>query len=225
MTTAGEPLTIILEDDLKLRASLVRGLGEEGFRARGVGTGAELLDALATTHPDLIVIDIGLPDADGRDVCLALRARGIVAPVLFLTALGRLPDLLTGFNSGGDDYLTKPFAFEELLARLHALLRRSGGPPAPALGRFTLDPGAHAVVGDGVSVRLSPTEFRLLARLAATPGAVVRRSALIATGWPDGAIVADNTLDAFIARIRGKLATLPDGPRITATYGVGYSIA
>jgi len=224
MTTAGEPSTVVLEDDLKLRSALVRGLREEGFGARGVGTGAELLDVVTTSAPDLIIIDIGLPDADGRDVCLALRARGIFTPVLFLTARSRLPDRLMGFSSGGDDYLTKPFAFEELFARLRALLRRSGGPDPATLGRFALDPATHSLVADDIVVRLSPTEFRLLARLAATPGAVVRRGALIATGWPDGAIVSDNTLDAFVARIRRKLSALPDAPRITSVYGVGYSI-
>ena len=111
-----------------------------------------------------------------------------------------------------------------MLARLRALLQRSGGPPRATLGRFALDPVAHALATDDVVVRLSPTEFRLLARLATTPGAVVRRAALVATGWPDGAIVYDNTLDAFMARIRRKQSALPDAPRIKSVYGVGYSI-
>jgi two-component system response regulator MprA len=214
----------VLEDDLRLRSLLVRGLCEEGFAAHGVGTGEELLKAVASTLPDLLIIDIGLPDADGRDVCAALRAQGISAPVLFLTARSRLPDRLTGFSAGGDDYLTKPFAFEELVARLHALVRRGGISESVALGDFVLDPTVHAIVAGDTVVPLSPTEFRLLACLASKPGSVVRRRSLVAAGWPNGAMVSDNTLDAFIARLRRKLATLSGGPVVKTAYGIGYSI-
>jgi two-component system response regulator MprA len=189
-----------------------------------VGTGEELLKAVASTLPDLLIIDIGLPDADGRDVCAALRAQGISAPVLFLTARSRLPDRLTGFSAGGDDYLTKPFAFEELVARLHALVRRGGISESVALGDFVLDPTVHAIVAGDTVVPLSPTEFRLLACLASKPGSVVRRRSLVAAGWPNGAMVSDNTLDAFIARLRRKLATLSGGPVVKTVYGIGYSI-
>src|SRR6185436_9080995 len=127
---------------------------------------------------DVLVLDIGLPDADGRDVCQALRARGVASPVLFLTARDALPDRLSGFHAGGDDYLTKPFAVAELLVRMRALLRRSGAEaPAPAAGggEVRLDPALHGVrVGDA-SAALTPTEFRLLAALAARSGEVVRR--------------------------------------------------
>lgn len=224
MRKADGPRTVVLEDDLGLRSLLVRGLCEEGFAASGVGTGGELLRTVGSVTPELLVIDIGLPDADGRDVCLALRARGVTAPVLFLTARSRLPDRLAGFSAGGDDYLTKPFAFAELIARLHALLRRSGTSAAVSLGNLTLDPSAHAIVAENAVVPLSPTEFRLLACLAAAPGEVVRRQSLVAAGWPNGAIVYDNTLDSFVARLRRKLSKLPDGPVIKSVYGVGYSI-
>lgn len=222
--TADGPRTVVLEDDLQLRSLLVRGLCEEGFAARGVGTGAELLETVASAAPELLIIDIGLPDADGRDVCAALRARGVTAPVLFLTARSRLPDRLAGFNAGGDDYLSKPFAFEELVARLRALVRRSDTSEAVWLGNLTLDPTAHAIVAEDAVVSLSPTEFRLLARLASTPNKVVRRQSLVAAGWPHGEFVSENTLDAFVARLRRKLSALPDAPAITSVYGVGYSI-
>ncbi len=224
MSNVDGPCTLVLEDDLKLRSLLVRGLCEEGFAARGVGTGGELLATVASTQPELLIIDIGLPDTDGRDVCLALRARGVTAPVLFLTARSRLPDRLAGFSAGGDDYLVKPFDFEELIARLRALVRRSGAPAAVSLGCLTLDPRTHAIVAEDAVIALSPTEFRLLARLASTPGEVVRRQSLVAAGWPNGAIVYDNTLDVFVARLRRKLSTVPHAPVIKPVYGVGYTI-
>jgi two-component system OmpR family response regulator len=216
---------LILEDDLELRTTLVRGLREEGFRAESVGTGAHLLERLATLTPDALIIDIGLPDADGRDVCQAVRARGVQAPVLFLTARAALHDRLAGFSAGGDDYLTKPFAFEELVARLAALLRRGGGERTTLVGGLTLDPAAHAMSCASAVVPLTPTEFRLLARLAAAPGDAIRRQTLIAAAWPHGAIVHDNTLDAYVARLRRKLASLPGAPQITTVHGVGYSLA
>src|SRR6266566_6372034 len=133
-----QPRVLIAEDDPELRGVLQRGLAEEGFAPETVGTGAELLARVDSEPPDLLVVDIGLPDADGRDVCQALRARGVQAPVLFLTARDALPDRLAGFSSGGDDYMTKPFALDELVARLHALLRRAS-PEVPEVGGMRLD--------------------------------------------------------------------------------------
>jgi two-component system response regulator MprA len=214
----------IAEDDHELREMLVRGLVEEGFAARGVASGRELLELVAEDAPDLLVVDIGLPDSDGRDVCQALRAGGVQAPVLFLTARGALTDRVSGFSAGGDDYLTKPFAFAELIARLEALLRRARPDLTVAAGSMRLDPVAHAALGDGARVQLTPTEFRLLARLVASPGSTVRRRDLLRAGWPHGARVRDNTLDAYLARIRRKVAALPEAPTITTVHGVGYRI-
>jgi two-component system OmpR family response regulator len=215
---------LILEDDLEMRSMLVRGLREEGFRAESVGTGGQFLERVTSGSPDVLIIDIGLPDADGRDVCQALRAQGVTAPVLFLTARDALTDRISGFKAGGDDYLTKPFAFAELVVRLEALLRRAGGGPAVDVGALRLDPRSHAATCGGASVALTPTEFRLLARLAAAPGEAVRRHALVEVAWPHGAFVQENTLDAYIARLRRKLAGLPDAPAIVTVHGVGYCI-
>jgi two-component system response regulator MprA len=177
----------------------------------------------AADPPDVLILDVGLPDADGRDVCQALRARGVSAPVLFLTARGSLTDRITGFNAGGDDYLAKPFALAELLVRVHALVRRGAGADAkgPSDGML-LDPAEHAIVRNGTAVPLTPTEFRLLAALAAKPGSVVRRHALVAAGWPPGAVVHDNTLDAYVARMRRKLLEAGAAERIETRRGVGY---
>jgi two-component system, OmpR family, response regulator len=182
--------------------------------------------SFAADPPDALVMDVGLPDADGRDVCQALRAMGLATPVLFLTARTALPDRLSGFHAGGDDYMTKPFAVAELLVRVQALVRRGGAASNLAERRspLTLDPAAHAIVGEAAMVPLTPTEFRLLGALAARPGEVVRRASLIAAGWPDGAIVHANTLDAYLARIRRKLRDAGAPEVIETARGVGYRL-
>ncbi len=215
---------LILEDDTEMRTLLMRGLREEGYAVGGAGTGVHFLEKVADEEPDAMIIDIGLPDADGRDVCQALRAQGVQAPVLFLTARSALPDRLSGFSAGGDDYLTKPFAFAELVVRVDALLRRAGHEPSVSVGELRLDPATHAATCVDASVELTPTEFRLLAKLAAAPGDAVRRRALVETAWPHGAIVHDNTLDVYIARLRRKLGSLPGAPSIKTVHGVGYSL-
>jgi two-component system OmpR family response regulator len=216
---------VIVEDDPDLRRVLVRGLKEEDFQVRAFASGTDLLATVDEQAPDALVVDIGLPDADGRDVCQALRARGVLAPVLFLTALGALPDRLAGFSAGGDDYMTKPFALDELIARLHALLRRSSPEVAAEVGAMQLDPSTHAISCGEKTARLTPTEFRLLAALAARSGKVVRRRELIQAAWPHGAIVHDNTLDAYLARLRRKLRSLEGAPEISTAHGVGYSLS
>jgi two-component system response regulator MprA len=215
---------MVVEDDDELRGVLARGLREEGFAAATAATGADLLDRIDRSMPDAFVIDIGLPDSDGRDLCQMLRARGVQAPILFLTARDALVDRIAGFDAGGDDYLAKPFAFVELVARLQALLRRSGSNGAIEAAGLRLDPVAHAVGDDSVTVALTPTEFRLLAKLFGNPGEAVRRRDLVRAGWPHGAIVRDNTLDAYVARLRRKLRTLDGSPEICTVHGIGYRV-
>ena len=219
-----EPRVLIAEDDHELRGVLVRGLREEGFVTEGVSSGADLLRRGTDEVPDIFIVDVGLPDADGRDVCQALRARGIDVPVMFLTARDALPDRLAGFSAGGDDYLTKPFAFGELVARMRALVRRGGTDLVVEVGPLRLDPVAHSVSINAQNVSLTPTEFRLLALLAAHPGQAVRRKQLVDAAWPYGAIVRDNTLDVYVARLRRKLRSLPGAPGISTVHGVGYVI-
>src|SRR3954451_21455851 len=135
---------LVVEDDAELLELLLRGLREEGFKAIGAATGHQALERADANALDALVIDVGLPDADGRDVCQALRARGIAAPVLFLTARDAVTDRLSGFHAGGDDYLTKPFALAELLVRVHALVRRAAGDaPVRSASGLLLDPAAH----------------------------------------------------------------------------------
>jgi DNA-binding response OmpR family regulator len=214
---------LVVEDDADLRSLLRRGLLEEGFEVTAVADGAAAI-AASESDPDALVMDIGLPDADGRDVCQALRARGSHAPVLFLTARDAVTDRLAGFSAGGDDYLTKPFHFGELVARLRALLRRSGADPGTDVAGLRLNPVTHAVHRGEEQVALTPTEFRLLAALAAQPDGVVRRIDLVRAAWPDGAIVHDNTLDQYIARLRRKLRELDADAAIATVHGVGYRL-
>src|SRR5881227_267058 len=129
-----ERRVLLVEDDADLRGVLARGLREEGFEVSAVERGADALRAAGARRPDAIVLDIGLPDADGRDVCQALRAQGLQAPVLFLTARDGVTDRLSGFGAGGDDYVSKPFVFDEVVARLRALLRRAGANGAVSVG-------------------------------------------------------------------------------------------
>jgi two-component system response regulator MprA len=213
---------LVVEDDADLRRVLARGLDEEGFTALAVATGTAALEQ-DLDGIDAVVLDVGLPDADGRDVCQALRARGCQAPVLFLTARDALSDRLSGFGAGGDDYVTKPFHLSEVVARLHALLRR-GNVGALEVGDLRLDPVAHELSGPDGRVPLTPTEFRLLAALAGRPGAVLRRRELALAAWPDGAVVHANTLDQYLVRLRRKLRTAAPECVITTVHGVGYRL-
>jgi two-component system response regulator MprA len=215
----------LCEDDEELRSVLGRALGAEGFDVRATATGHDAVQRFSQDPPDVLILDIGLPDADGRDVCQALRAHAVDSPVLFLTAHGGLADRLAGFGAGGDDYLAKPFALAELVYRVRALGRRSGALPAsPEPGELRLDPATHALHFGGRRAELTPTEFRLMAALAARPGEVIRRHELVAAAWPDGAIVHDNTLDTYVARLRRKLRDLEVTQQIATVRGVGYSL-
>jgi two-component system OmpR family response regulator len=215
------PCVGLCEDDDELRGTVRRAFERAGYSVRATASGTDALRAFAEDPPDVLVLDIGLPDADGRDVCQALRAQGVASPVLFLTARSALPDRLSGFHAGGDDYLAKPFALAELLVRVASLARRAPA-RAAADGGVVLDPSAHAIVNGDERVPLTPTEFRLLAALVARPAEVVRRAALVSVAWPDGAIVHDNTLDAYLARIRRKLRDAGTPVTVETVRGVGY---
>ena len=211
----------VCEDELALRSVLTRALRAMGHDPVIVATAAEALRAFVRRRPDVLILDIGLPDADGRDLCVALRAAGVDSPVLFLTARDGLHDKISGFEAGGDDYLTKPFELEEVRVRLDALLRRSPAPPSDDVDGLVLDPARHALIVGDDEVGLTPTEFRLLGRLMSEPATVVRRHALVAAAWPHGAIVSDNTLDSYVRRLRNKLEP-HDLSAISTVRGVGY---
>ena len=216
----------ICEDDDALRQILRDALERAGCAVRPTASGHDAMRAFSAAAPEVIVLDIGLPDADGRDVCQALRARGVTAPVLFLSARDAVADRVSGFHAGGDDYLVKPFAMAELVVRVQALARR-GGATAPADLGSLLDPARHAIMPEGEGtevVRLTPTEYRLLAGRCAAGGEVVRRPTLVRSAWPEGAIVSDNTLDAYISRLRTKLREAGRREELENVRGVGYCL-
>ncbi|MER6083876.1 response regulator transcription factor [Streptomyces sp. NPDC001833] len=210
---------VVCEDDAAVRDVLKRALEHDGHTVAVASTADSLLRQVEPV-PQLVVLDLGLPDADGRDVCLALRARGVDAPVLMLTALDGMHHKVGGFEAGADDYMTKPFDIPELLVRVRALLRRTTATTPPR--GVVLDPAKHVVVHGSTSESLTPTEFRLLGRLIASQGDAVRRHALVAAGWPHGAQVSDNTLDSYVRRLRTKLGALGVADRLATVRGVGY---
>jgi two-component system response regulator MprA len=212
---------LLVEDDGDLRTRLRNALTEEGFEVTVVRNGATALKHV-DERPDALVIDVSLPDTDGRDLCRALRARGIAAPVLFLTTPEAVTDRMVGFGPGGHDYVTTPVRLDEVLARLGELLRRADAQPPAAVGTLRLDPVARALRDGPNEAPLTPTEFRLLSALAAQPGAVITRRDLVRAAWPEGAIVYDNTLDQYVARLRRKLRAVASEAEITTARGVGY---
>jgi two-component system response regulator MprA len=215
---------LVVEDDHALRDVLRRGLLDEDFDPVPAADGATAL-RLATTDIAAVVLDVGLPDADGRDVCQALRAGGFAAPIIFLTARHHLTDRLSGFSAGADDYLSKPFHLAELVARLRVALKRAAPAAVATAGDLALDATRHsAQVGD-VHIDLSPTEFRLLATLMAAGGALVSRRDLVRAAWPDGAQVSDNTLDQYLSRLRRKLREAGSGLGLTTTRGIGHRLS
>ena len=215
----------VCEDQEPIRRALVRGLKQAGHEVLAAHDGREALTLFAAERRlDVIVMDIGLPDADGRDVVTALKSTGQHAPVLFLTALGETHHLVAGFAAGADDYVVKPFKITEILLRLDALARRGSAHRFQATG-LVLDPVAHAARTDAGAVVLSPTEFRMLGAIMSRPGEVVRRRAVVAAAWPDGAMVSENTIDSFIRRIRTKLAAIDAPTTIETVRGVGFTIS
>lgn len=219
-------LTIgVCEDDEAIRTVVARGLRQAGHEVVVAHNGREaLIQFSPDRNVDVIVMDIGLPDADGRDVVQALKSGGQHAPVLFLTALDAPHEHLAGFAAGADDYVTKPFNLKVLLARLDVLSRRLPDRSVRPEG-LTLDPLSHSARVEDRQVRLSPTEFRILAAITSRPDEVVRRHSVIAAAWPDGAIVSDNTLDSFIRRLRAKLDEIDSPTVIETVRGVGFSTA
>ncbi len=218
------PRVLVVEDNAELRRLLNQGLEEEDFEVDLARDGREALMLANPERHDLLVIDIGLPDTDGRDLCQALKSTGMEAPVLFLTARDSGADRVSGFSAGGDDYLTKPFVFAELTARLRVLARRSSRTEQSSVGDLRLDPVKHMLTCAGRQTSLTPTEFRLAGALISRAGEVVRRREIIGAAWPPGAIVHDNTVDVYVRRLRRKLGDLGSRTRIHTVHGVGYRL-
>jgi two-component system OmpR family response regulator len=213
----------ICEDDESVRRVLTEAFKMHDHQVVIARNGHEALrNFVPGAGLDVLVIDIGLPDADGRDVCQALRAAGQHAPVLFLTALDAVHDRVSGFHAGGDDYVAKPFAISEILVRIAALHKRTRPAPAATPSGLRLNPDRFSVQHGDLEQKLTPTEFRLLASIAAAPGVIVRRRAAVAAAWPDGAWVSENTIDSFIRRLRVKLQAVESPVTLETVRGVGF---
>ncbi len=213
---------LLVEDDAMLGATVRRGLQQQGHAVDWVRDGAEA-ELAATSEPyDVVLLDLGLPGKGGLEVLRALRRRGLGVPVLIVTAQDAVPDRVAGLDAGADDYLVKPFALDELTARLRALQRRRAGRAEPvlAVGPLELDPGAHEVRLDGVPVPLSPKEFALLAALLEHPGRPVSRARLEEALYGWGEQVESNAVEVHVHALRRKLG--PDW--IKTLRGVGYVV-
>jgi DNA-binding response OmpR family regulator len=218
---------LLVEDDPKSARLLSRGLTEEGFEVR-VATSAEEADRrIAESHWDIVVLDWMLPGEDGLGLCRRLRARSVVVPVLMLTARDAVEDRVSGLEGGADDYLTKPFAFEELLARIHALVRRSAMPREPviAFGDLRIDPVRQRAARADAVLDLTPKEYAILEVLARHAGEVVSRELLAGVIRKEGLVGIDNLIDVHIGNLRRKVEAA-EGPRLIETVrGVGFRLS
>jgi DNA-binding response OmpR family regulator len=218
---------LVVEDEPEMALALVRGLQEEDLDVQLAHDGRRALQLSEEHAFDLILLDVMLPDLSGIDVVQQLRQKSHETPVLMLTARDALPDIVLGLDSGADDYLTKPFSFTELLARIRALGRRGGAAPKNVLEvhDLVLDVSSHRTFRSGQSICLSLTEFRLLEVLVRNHGRVMTRGALLAAVWGNRREVEENTLDAFVRLLRKKVDRESDVKLIHTHRGLGYSMS
>ncbi len=217
---------LLVEDDDAIAESLVRGLERQGFEVRREGTGEGALRALAAQRPEIVLLDLGLPDVDGYEVCRRMR-RDSSVPIIVITARGDEIDRVLGLELGADDYLVKPFGFRELVARIRAVARRAGGRDEPTEGPIDLGAGvvldtrAHRVTVDGAEVALTRKEFDLLVLLASDPGATRTREEILERVWDAHWYGPTKTLDVHVASLRRKLG---DPTLIETIRGVGFRL-
>jgi two-component system OmpR family response regulator len=217
---------LVVEDEVKMAGLLKRGLEEEGYAVDVAGTGSEAVWLGIENPYDAIVLDIMLPDVDGLEVCRQLRSGGRWAPVLMLTARDAVPDRVAGLDSGADDYLTKPFSFTELFARLRALMRRAAGerPAVLRAGDLSLDPATRKVARGTRAIDLTAKEFALLEYFLRHPGEVLTRSRIIEHVW-DFAYEGDsNVVDVYVRYLREKIDRPFDRDSIETVRGTGYRL-
>jgi DNA-binding response OmpR family regulator len=220
---AGERIQLI-EDDERIGSSLLRALEGSGFRATWQRTGREGMQEAAAQRPDLVLLDLGLPDVDGLKVCRMLQDRHAGLPVVMLTARDEEVDVVVGLDAGAVDYVAKPFRLAELMARVRAQLRRTASSNQLSVGELVIDAPARQVWCAGAEIELRPKEFDLLVRLVVDAGQVVTRESLMADVWDENWFGSTKTLDFHVAALRRKLtAVIADaGGPITTVRGVGY---
>ncbi len=217
---------LVIEDEVKMAALIRRGLSEEGLTVDVAATGEEAIGMARSSAYDAVVLDVMLPGIDGFEACRRLRAEGVWAPVMMLTARGALEDRVAGLDGGADDYLTKPFSFAELLARLRALVRRgqSERPSVIEVGDLRLDPASRELWRGDVEIELSAKEFTLLETFMRRPGHVLTRSQLLDQAWEYDFEHRSNVIEVYIRYLRRKI-DVPFGVRSLETVrGAGYRL-
>jgi two-component system response regulator MprA len=219
------PRVLIAEDDRSVRESLVMALGLEGYDIEAVGDGEQALEAVLHQEPDVMVLDVMMPFVDGLTVCRRLRARGVKVPILMLTARHEVADRVSGLDAGADDYLVKPFALDELSARLRALLRRTsvtGHDDTLQVDGLVLDPLGRTASRDGRPLELTKTEFDLLELLMVNAGVVLARDVIYDRIWGYDFETSSRSLDVYVGYLRTKTEA-GGAPRLVHTVrGVGY---
>ncbi len=211
---------LLIEDELEFADYLKRGLTYAGYRVCLARSAEEGLEKFDQNRPRLLILDVMLPGMDGMDACRRIRENGYTGPILMLTARNAIPDRVMGLDAGADDYLVKPFAFDELLARIRTLQRRSGdSSSAISFADMELDMGLFMARRAGKPIALTRTEFDLLGHLLRHPRQVLTREALTLEVWGRDAEIQPNILDVYIARLRRKLG---EPPLIHTIYGIGY---
>ena len=218
---------LVVEDEKKLGELLRRGLGEEGYAADLADRGEEALWMAQAVSYDAIVLDVMLPGADGFEICRRLRGNGVWAPVLMLTARDAVDDRVNGLDAGADDYLAKPFAFEELLARIRALTRRAPveRPSVLEVGDLRLDPAAHRVWRGDRELDLSAKEFALLELFMRRPGVTLSRTQLLDGAWDIAFESRSNVIDVYVRYLREKIDRPFGRESIETIRGVGYRLS
>jgi DNA-binding response OmpR family regulator len=223
------PLVLVVDDDAGIREALERALRLEGFAVSTAAGGRDALAAVARIGPAAIVLDVTMPDLNGRAVCARLRADGVRTPILVLSARDEVADRVAGLQAGADDYLVKPFAVPELVARLHALLRRAGAEPEPPagplrIGDLEVDPAARTARRGERELALTRREFDLLEVLARHAGSVLSRDQLLELVWGYDWAADGNVVDVFVSYLRRKLEAEGE-PRVLRTVrGVGFTL-
>jgi DNA-binding response OmpR family regulator len=217
---------LLVEDEPDIASPLVQTLEREGYVVDHAPTGRDAIAAVGRREHDVVLLDLGLPDMDGLEVCRRLRASGYAGAVLMLTARAQEIDRVVGLDAGADDYLVKPFGLAELLARLRALLRRTSTEASRRAEdrRLEIDLAAHRVHVGGREVSLTGKEFDLLAVLAAHRDRVVSRAQLMAEVWSEGWYGSTKTLDVTIGRLRQKLEKASPADRVVTVRGVGFRL-
>jgi two-component system response regulator MprA len=218
---------LVVDDDDHIRAMLQRGLGYEGFRVAVAGDGERALGMLRSSRVDCIVLDVRMPEVDGLEVCRRLRNAGDDTPIIILTAYDTVGDRVTGLEAGADDYLVKPFAFEELLARVRALLRRRHAEDEPPVLRFAdlaLDRRTLEVVRAGRSIGLTPRELELLEAFMRRPRQVLGRDELLAQVWGYDFETDTNVVDVYVLYLRRKLEAAGEPRLLHTVRGAGYAL-